>query len=93
MGYGIEADHILKMHEGRPNIADAIKNKEIQLVINTPVGKLAATDDSYIRKTAIKYAVPYITTVAAEKAAAHGISDRRKGRGEVFSLQDYHKNL
>ncbi|GAF77630.1 unnamed protein product, partial [marine sediment metagenome] len=63
--HGIESDFILKMYEGRPNIVDAIKNGEIQLVINTPIGKLSQYDDSYIRKTAIKYKVPHITTLAA----------------------------
>ena len=60
---GIQAEPIDKIHEGRPNIVDAIKNKEIQLVINTPSGKMGKHDDSYIRKAAIKYKVPYITTV------------------------------
>jgi len=61
---GIAAERILKMHEGRPNITDGIMNGEIQLVINTPSGKLSQHDDSYIRKAAIKYKVPYITTLA-----------------------------
>ena len=65
---GIAAERILKMHEGRPNIVDAIKNGEIQLVINTPAGRLSKYDDSYIRKAAIKYKIPYITTVAAAVA-------------------------
>jgi len=59
-----------RMHEGRPNIVDGIKNKEIQLVINTPVVKLSTYDDSYIRKAAIKFKVPYITTLAAAIAAS-----------------------
>jgi carbamoyl-phosphate synthase large subunit len=81
---------ILKEHEGRPNITDAIKNKEIQLVINTPVGKLSTRDDSYIRKAAIKYKVPYITTLAAAMAAAKGIAAYREGKADVTSLQKYH---
>jgi carbamoyl-phosphate synthase large subunit len=92
-GHGIESESILKMHEGRPNIVDGIKNHEIQLVINTPSGKLSKHDDSYIRKSAIKYKVPYITTVAAALAAARGIDRNRKGHGTVKSLQDYHKDL
>ena len=90
---GIEAEPILKMHEGRPNIVDAITNKEIQLVINTPSGKQSQHDDSYIRKAAIKYKVPYITTLAAAIAAAKGIAAFRKGRGEVKSLQSYHADI
>ena len=90
---GIQSKPILKMHEGRPNIVDAIKNMEIQLVINTPSGKLSKYDDSYIRKTAIKYKVPYITTLAAGLAAARGIAARRRGHGQVRSLQSYHAEI
>ncbi|MBW2215858.1 MAG: carbamoyl-phosphate synthase large subunit [Deltaproteobacteria bacterium] len=90
---GIECEHIQKMHEGRPNIEDSIKNDEIQLVINTPSGKLSKHDDSYIRKTAIKYKIPYITTLAAALAAAKGIESNQKGHGAVKSLQEYHKDI
>jgi carbamoyl-phosphate synthase large subunit len=81
------------MHEGRPNIADAIKNNEIQLVINTPSGKLSQHDDSYIRKTAIKHKVPYITTIAAAMAAAKGIEASQQGTSRVKSLQTYHADI
>ncbi len=90
---GISSERIDKMHEGRPNIVDAIKNKEIQLVINTPAGKLSKYDDSYIRKAAIKYKVPYLTTVAAAIAAARGIGAFRGGRSRVKSLQQYHADI
>jgi carbamoyl-phosphate synthase large subunit len=90
---GIWAERILKLHEGRPNIDDAIKNGEIQLVINTPIGKTSQYDDSYIRKAAIKYKVPYITTIAAALAAAKGIAASRKGRSGVKSLQEYHADI
>ncbi|MBL7225132.1 MAG: carbamoyl-phosphate synthase large subunit [Desulfobacteraceae bacterium] len=92
-GHGIESESIFKMHEGRPNIVDGIKNDEIQLVINTPSGKLSKHDDSYIRKSAIKYKVPYITTLAAALAAARGIDRNRKGHGAVKSLQEYHEDI
>jgi len=91
--HGIESDFILKMHEGRPNIVDGIKNGEIQLVINTPIGKLSQYDDSYIRKAAIQYKVPYITTLAAATAAAKGIAAYRKGKLGVKSLQSYHADI
>jgi carbamoyl-phosphate synthase large subunit len=91
--HGITSEHILKIYEGRPNIGDAIKNGEIQLVINTPIGKLSQYDDSYIRKAAIKYKVPYITTLAAASAAAKGIAAYRKGKVGVRSLQDYHADI
>jgi len=91
--HGIESEPILKMHEGRPNIVDAIKNGEIHLVINTPIGRLGTYDDSYIRKAAIKYKVPYITTIAAAVAAAKGIAAVRRGHGRAKSLQKYHKDI
>jgi len=91
--HGIESEPILKMHEGRPNIVDGIKNGEIHLVINTPSGKLSKEDDSYIRKTAIKYKIPYITTLAAAIAAAKGIAAYRQGKGSVRSLQSYHGDI
>ena len=91
--HGIDSELILKMHEGRPNIVDGIMNYEIQLVINTPSGKLSKHDDSYIRKSAIKYRVPYITTLAAALAAARGIERNRRGHGIVKSLQSYHGDI
>lgn len=81
------------MHEERPNIADAIKNGEIQLVINTPSGRLSKEDDSYIRKTEIRYKIPYITTLAAAIAAAKGIGASLQGKGSVRSLQSYHGEI
>jgi len=90
---GVEADLILKLREGRPNIADAIKNGEIQLVVNTPSGRFSVTDDSYVRKEAIKYKVPYITTTTAAVSAAKGIAARRQGRARVRSLQSYHAEM
>ncbi len=90
---GITSERILKEHEGRPNITDAIKNKEIQLVINTPAGKLSKFDDSYIRKSAIKYKVPYITTLTAAMAAAKGIAAYCSGKSEVKPLQQYHADI
>ncbi|MFC1939310.1 carbamoyl-phosphate synthase large subunit [Chloroflexota bacterium] len=90
---GVTSEVILKMHEGRPNITDAIMNGEIQLVINTPSGKQSQYDDSYIRKAAIKYKVPYITTLAAAVATAKGIAAHRKGESRVKSLQSYHADI
>ena len=86
---GIEAATILKVHEGRPNIVDAVKNGEIQLIINTPSGKLSAYDDSYIRKAAIRHKVAYLTTVRAAAAAAEGIAARQAGESTVRSLQEW----
>ncbi len=90
---GIEADLILKVHQGRPNIVDAIKNKGIDLVVNTPAGRLSEYDDSYIRKNAIKYKIPYITTTSAALSATKGIKERQNGEYKVRSLQDYHSAI
>jgi len=90
---GVDSTPIKKLHEGRPNIVDAITNGEIHLVINTPVGKLSQHDDSYIRKSAIKYKIPYITTLAAAEATAEGIAACRRGESEVKSLQEYHAEI
>jgi len=90
---GIDCEPILKLREGRPNIVDAITDGEIQLVINTPRGKVGKADDSYIRTTAIRRKVPYITTMAAAVAAAKGIAAYRQGHGQVKSLQEYHADI
>ncbi|MFH0849034.1 MAG: carbamoyl-phosphate synthase large subunit [archaeon] len=93
LSQGIQSEPILKQHEGRPNITDAIKNGEVQLIINTPSGKLSEFDDSYIRKAAIRHRVPYITTLAAATAAAKGIRAYCEGRSSVRPLQSYHAAL
>ena len=91
--HGIPATLILKVHEGRPNIVDAIKNGEIDLVVNTPAGRLSEYDDSYIRKNAIKYKIPYITTTSAALSSTKGIRERQNGEYKVRSLQDYHSAI
>jgi carbamoyl-phosphate synthase large subunit len=90
---GVAAEVINKQHEGRPNITDAIANKEIQLVINTPAGRQSQADDSYIRKAAIRCKVPYITTLAAAIASVKGIAGSRGTRSGVKSLQAYHQEI
>jgi carbamoyl-phosphate synthase large subunit len=93
MRNGVAAKRIKKLHEGRPNIADAIKNKEINLVINTPAGQTSKYDDSYIRKTAIQYKVPYITSITAAEASAEGIEAVRNQAMQPKSLQEYHQEI
>jgi carbamoyl-phosphate synthase large subunit len=90
---GVECETILKMQAGRPNIVDAIKNGEIQLVINTPIGKRGTHDDSYIRKTAIKHKIPYVTSMAAARAAVKGIAAYREKEVGVVSLQRHHAGI
>jgi carbamoyl-phosphate synthase large subunit len=90
--HGIDAEVVNKLHEGRPHIVDRLFNREIQLIVNTPAGKESELDDSYIRKNAIRYKVPYITTLAGAQAAARGIADWKRGTatGRVRSLHSYH---
>jgi carbamoyl-phosphate synthase large subunit len=91
--HGVKSELINKLYEGRPNILDGITNREIHLVINTPAGRRGQHDDSYIRKAAIKYKVPYMTTAAAALASVKGIAATRKGRSGVKSLQSYHQDI
>ena len=88
---GIPVKRVKKLYEGRPNILDYMTNGKIQLIINSPIGKESAHDDSYLRKSAIKYKIPYITTMAAAKAAAEGIARVKSHyKGSVRSLQEWH---
>ena len=91
---GILSEFVYKLGEGRPDINDLIINGKVDLVINTPVGADGATDDSYLRKAAIKKKVSYITTIAAAKAAASGIKSMNKpGCGVIKSLQELHSEI
>ena len=89
---GIKAEIINKLYEGRPNIEDAIKNHQLDVIVNTPAGsKRSNDDDSYIRKSAIKYNIPYMTTLTAALAGVKGIAEKIKNPDEkVYSLQEYH---
>ena len=90
---GLPAEKIAKINEGRPNILDAITNKKIQLIVNTPIGKKGATDDSYIRKAAIKNKIFYLTTMAAAKATVQGIKAAQGHQIKVKSLQEFHASI
>ena len=91
---GIPAERVNKLQEGRPNILDLITNGKIDLIVNSPVGKDSIHDDSYLRKSAIKAKIPYMTTIAAAKATAKGIHNVKKyGQGEVKSLQKLHSEI
>jgi carbamoyl-phosphate synthase large subunit len=87
---GIPSTFIYKINEGNPNIFDALTKHEIDLVVNSPVGKGGRTDDSYIRKASIRHSVPYITTMAAARVAAQGVASDAVG---VKALQQYHKDI
>ena len=91
---GIEATKVKKLYEGRPNVADMITNGEVQLIVNTPIGKNSVHEDSYLRKAAIKAKVPYITTIAAALATAEGISYVKSHEGsQLKSLQELHSEI
>ncbi|MCD7885877.1 MAG: carbamoyl-phosphate synthase large subunit [Lachnospiraceae bacterium] len=91
---GIQAEKVKKLYEGRPNILDLITNGQIDLIVNTPIGKESAHDDSYLRKAAIKGKIPYITTMAAARVTAQGIKYvKEHGPGEVKSLQEIHREI
>ncbi len=92
---GIPAEKINKLYEGRPNITDAMTNGKLDLIINTPAGMNSIHDDSYIRKAAIKYRIPYITTMAAALASAEGIRAIRSQSAalSVKSLQAFHSEI
>ena len=89
----IDAEILKKLHEGRPNITDAIKNKDIHLVVNTPIGRTGKHDDGYIRMKAIQHKIPYITSLAAAEATFEGIEAAQKSNVLPKSLQDYYKDL
>ncbi|MGN1031463.1 MAG: carbamoyl phosphate synthase large subunit, partial [Butyricicoccaceae bacterium] len=91
---GIHCERVKKLYEGRPNILDMITNGKIDLVINSPAGKESVSDDSYLRKAAIKAKIPYMTTIAAAKATAEGIHYvKTHESGEVKSLQALHSEI
>ena len=91
---GIPVEKVKKLYEGRPNILDLITNGKIDLIINSPSGKESMHDDSYLRKSAIKAHIPYITTIAAARAAAEGIALVKVGGiGEVKPLQEWHAEI
>ena len=91
---GVPASKVNKLYEGRPNVADIITNGEVQLILNSPIGKSSVNDDAYLRKAAIKAKVPYMTTVAAAIATAEGIHYVKTHKGsELKSLQELHSEI
>ena len=90
----IPAEKVKKLSEGRPNVLDLMTNGKIDLIVNSPAGKDSVTDDSYLRKAAIKGKIPYMTTIAAAKATVDGIlSVKKYGNGDVHSLQSLHAQI
>jgi carbamoyl-phosphate synthase large subunit len=88
---GIQTVPVNKVYEGRPNVIDHIKNKEIDLVINTSSGKRTIQDSSSLRQAAVLYGLPYTTTIAAAKAMAWALKRKRERHVDVRCLQEYHQ--
>jgi len=90
---GIEVERVNKVHEGRPHVVDQIKNREIDLILNTPYGKQQRVDDSEIRAAAVIAGVPCVTTRAGISAVVHALVAMHRGEFEVKSLQEHHRSL
>ena len=86
---GLEVKSVLKLHEGRPHVLDAIKNANIQLIINTPSGEEAHADSKLIRRTALGYKIPIITTIAGARATAAAIRSLQNTTLDVKVIQEY----
>ncbi len=90
MEHGVESvELVLKLHEGRPHVLDWIKNEQIQLIINTPIGATAQIDDRLIRRTALAYKIPIVTTIAGARATAAAIRSLQSQQLQVKSIQEY----
>jgi carbamoylphosphate synthase large subunit/REP element-mobilizing transposase RayT len=87
----IKVTKVFKIHEGRPNVLDRIKNGDINFIINTPSGKIPREHEVVIRNTALAAKIPIMTTVRAALASANGIRSLQKRKVQVRSLQEYHK--
>lgn len=86
---GLKVEQVLKLHEGRPNVIDVIKNQQIQLIINTPSGEEARTDGQLIRRTALAYKIPIITTIAGARATVAAIRSLQNTTLDVKVIQEY----
>jgi carbamoyl-phosphate synthase large subunit len=88
---GVEAGRAFKVHESeRPNIVDRMINREVTLIINTPLGKKSFYDDTYIRRAALQYSISCLTTLTAATAAVDGIRSLREGLKTITTLQEQH---
>ena len=90
---GLKVTPVLKVHEGRPNIEDQIRSGGVQLVINTPIGRQAAHDDRYLRRAALDYSVPTLTTLAGARSAVEGIEALQSHQLDIHALQDVHAGV
>jgi len=85
---------VFKVNEGRPNVVDRIKDMDIQLIVNTPIGKMTRDDAYFIRQASVRYRVPAVTTVSAARAAINGLLYvKEKGELSVRPIQEYYKEV
>jgi carbamoyl-phosphate synthase large subunit len=92
--HGIPSEMVYKVNEGRPNVVDRIKDMDVQLVVNTPIGKMTRDDAYYIRQAAVRYHVPAVTTISAAKAAINGLLYvKEMGELSVRPIQEYYKEV
>ena len=92
--HGIKCEHVFKVNEGRPNVVDRIKDGDVQLVINTPLGKVTRDDAFQIREAAVRYHIPSATTAAGAKAAINGLLHiKNTGEFSVKPIQEYYKEV
>ncbi len=91
--HGVENTPVFKVNEGRPNVVDRIKNGDIHIVINTPLGEVSRFDELAIGSAALEAKLPIITTVSAAAAVVKGIQSIKEGTSTVRSLQEYHAEL
>ncbi len=91
--HGIDAEVVLKISQGRPNILDAIINGQVNLIINIPSGKRGKTEGYMIRRAAVDYSIPYITTIPGAMAAVKGIEAIKKNKMTIKPIQEYHKEI
>jgi carbamoyl-phosphate synthase large subunit len=91
--HGIKCERVNKVHEGRPNVVDLIKSGEIDLIINTPLGKVTRHDDGMIRSDAYQVGIPCLTTMSAAMAAIEGIQALRGDEAKVKCLQEFYQSV
>jgi carbamoyl-phosphate synthase large subunit len=89
----IKVEKVFKLHEGRPNVLDRVKNGDINFIINTPSGKIPREHEVMIRNAALAAKIPIMTTVRAAQASANGIRSLQKSKVQVRSLQEYHSSV
>ena len=90
---GVKVDEVMKIHEGRPNVLDFLRDEKVDLIINTPAGKATKEDETKIRSLAVSRGIPCVTTIPGMQAMVTGIDSLRNEGFEVCSLQEWHEKI